>query len=53
MNLLKDYENKYHKVVMDNYYNSPTLFYLMKQKAIGGLGTMRIGRLKLPPHLLS
>lgn len=53
MNLLKDYEGKFHKVVMDNYYNSPTLFYLMKQKALGGLGTMRIPRLRLPANLLS
>ncbi|KAL4466164.1 hypothetical protein ABPG72_011042 [Tetrahymena utriculariae] len=53
LNLLKDYEGKFHKVVMDNYYNSPTLFYLMKQKSFGALGTMRIGRLKLPPNLLS
>ncbi|EAR82574.2 PiggyBac-like protein Tpb2p (macronuclear) [Tetrahymena thermophila SB210] len=53
MNLLKDYEGRFHKVVMDNYYNSPTLFYLMKQKSFGALGTMRIGRLKLPPYLLS
>lgn len=30
MHLLRDYENQQHKVVMDNYYNSPGLYYVMK-----------------------
>ncbi len=51
LNLLKEYEGKYHKVVMDNYYNSPLLFAIMKSKKTGALGTVRIPRLKLSPDL--
>ena len=37
---------------MDNYYNSPLLFAIMKNKGFGAVGTMRIPRLKLSNELL-
>jgi hypothetical protein len=42
--LLRNYEGKGHKVVMDNYYTSQKLFRELKNRVIGSLGTIRHNR---------
>jgi hypothetical protein len=44
--LLKNYENKQHKVVMDNYYTSWKLFRELKNRGFGALGTIRHNRVR-------
>jgi hypothetical protein len=44
--MIEDYEMKGHKLVMDNYYNSPNLFLALKARGIGGLGTLRHNRVR-------
>lgn len=42
--MCKDYENKSHKVVMDNYYSSWMLFRELRNRGIGAVGTIRHNR---------
>jgi hypothetical protein len=42
--MVGDYENLNHKLVMDNYYNSPGLFLALKARGIGAIGTLRHNR---------
>lgn len=44
LTLVEGYEHKGHKLVMDNYYNSPVLFTSLKGRGIGALGTLRHNR---------
>jgi hypothetical protein len=42
--MTQDYQYKSHKLVMDNYYNSPSLFQILKSTGIGAIGTLRHNR---------
>ena len=44
LQLVQDFEGKNHKLVMDNYYNSPALFIALKARGIGAIGTLRHNR---------
>lgn len=44
LEMVEGYEFKSHKLVMDNYYNSPQLYLALKNKEIGALGTLRHNR---------
>lgn len=44
LSLMKPYEGKHHKVIMDNYYTSWQLLRELKNRTIGALGTIRHNR---------
>jgi hypothetical protein len=44
LQMLKPYEGKQHKVIMDNYYTSCQLFKELRNREIGALGTIRHNR---------
>jgi hypothetical protein len=51
--MLKNYENKQHKVVMDNYYTSWKLFRELKNRGFGALGTIRHNRVLLTAAIIT
>lgn len=51
LDLLEGFEDKGHKVYMDSFYSSPSLFLKLKDKNIGACGTVNINRKGMPQGL--
>lgn len=51
LSLLEDYTDKGHIVFTDNFYSSPSLFSMLKDKGIGACGTVRANRKHMPAAL--
>lgn len=51
MELMKDYLGNYHRLWMDNWYNSPELFLLLLQNKVYAAGTLRLNRRGVPSEL--
>lgn len=51
LDLLEGFEDKGHKVYMDSFYSSPSLFLKLKDKNIGACGTVISNRKGMPQEL--
>ena len=53
MHLCKDYFEKYFIIYMDNFYSSPFLFFDLKKKKTGAVGTIRLNRKGISPDIVN
>lgn len=51
LDLLKGFEDKGHRVYMDSFYSSPSLYLKLKEKNIGACGTVIYNRKGMPQQL--